>query len=162
MNKTNIKSPRCHSKKLYKFWFDKQSNQKYQYKECSRQFAPDSVSSRHKSKYHRCPKRNRATYIHHKYKHYNQYRYGNTKYNHAFSQYHNLNINLDSSENLTGSLSMKGMPFPLHTILTSLTLYILNNTSTRAIAQFLKITSNISVSHVTIYNWVHKFALYFK
>ena len=57
---------------------------------------------------------------------------------------------------------MKGMRFPLHTMLTALTLYFLNNTSTRAIAQFFKITSNISVSHVTIYNWVHKFSPYFK
>lgn len=56
MNKTNIKCPRCHSKKLYKFGFDKQANQKYQCKECGRQFAPDSVSSRHKSKYPKCPK----------------------------------------------------------------------------------------------------------
>ena len=100
--------------------------------------------------------------IHHKYKHYNQYRCGNKKYNHAFSQYHNLNINLTSSKNLAGSLSMKGMRFPLHTIITALTLYFLNNTSTKAIAQFLKIPSNISVSHITIYNWVHKFAPYFK
>ncbi|EOU1961228.1 IS1 family transposase, partial [Clostridium perfringens] len=46
MNKTNIKCPRCHSEKLYKFGFDKQANQKYQCKECGRQFAPDSVSSR--------------------------------------------------------------------------------------------------------------------
>ncbi|MGM8309572.1 IS6 family transposase, partial (plasmid) [Clostridium perfringens] len=60
------------------------------------------------------------------------------------------------------SLSMKGMCFPLHTILTALTLYFLNNTSTRSIAQFKKTTYNISVSHVTIYNWVHKFAPYFK
>ncbi|MGO4933572.1 IS1/IS1595 family N-terminal zinc-binding domain-containing protein, partial [Clostridium perfringens] len=29
MNKTNIKCPRCHSEKLYKFGFDKQANQKY-------------------------------------------------------------------------------------------------------------------------------------
>ena len=55
MNKTNIKCPRCHSEKLYKFGFDKQANQKYQCKECGRQFAPDSVSSRPKSKYPRCP-----------------------------------------------------------------------------------------------------------
>ncbi|MGV1124624.1 DDE-type integrase/transposase/recombinase, partial [Clostridium perfringens] len=38
----------------------------------------------------------------------------------------------------------------------------LNNTSTRAISQFLKVTSNISVSHVTISSWVHKFEPYFK
>ena len=57
---------------------------------------------------------------------------------------------------------MKGMRFPLHTILTALTLYFFNNTSTKAISQFFKVTSNISVSHVTISSWVHKFAHYFK
>ncbi|RXI80460.1 IS6 family transposase, partial [Clostridium perfringens] len=93
---------------------------------------------------------------------YNRYKCGSRKCNHAFSQYHNLNIDLASSEKLTDSLSMKGMRFPLHTILTALTLYFLNNTSTRAISQFLKVTSNISVSHVTISSWVHKFAPYFK
>ncbi|WP_156625184.1 hypothetical protein, partial [Clostridium tertium] len=29
MNKTNIKCPRCHSDKLYKFGFNKQAKQKY-------------------------------------------------------------------------------------------------------------------------------------
>lgn len=57
---------------------------------------------------------------------------------------------------------MKEMRFPLRTILTALTLYFLNNTSSRANSQFLKVTSNISVSHVTISSWVHKFATYFK
>lgn len=35
---------------------------------------------------------------------------------------------------------MKGIWFPLHTILITLTLYFLNNTSTRAISQFLRVT----------------------
>ena len=39
MNKTNIKCPRCHSDKLYKFGFNKQAKQKYQCKQCKRQFA---------------------------------------------------------------------------------------------------------------------------
>lgn len=38
MNKTNLKCPCCQSTKLYKFGFDKQANQKYQCKECARQF----------------------------------------------------------------------------------------------------------------------------
>ena len=38
MNKTNIKCPRCHSDKLYKFGFNKQAKQKYQCKQCKRQF----------------------------------------------------------------------------------------------------------------------------
>ena len=103
MNKTNVKCSDCHLKKLYKFEFDKQVNQKYQCKECGRQFVPDCISSHLKSKYHRCPC-NKATYLHYKYKHYNSYKYGNRKCNHTFSQYHNLNIDLASSENLNDAL----------------------------------------------------------
>lgn len=36
MNKTDIKCPRCHSDKLYKFGFNKQAKQKYQYKQYKR------------------------------------------------------------------------------------------------------------------------------
>ena len=57
---------------------------------------------------------------------------------------------------------MKGMRFPLHVILTVLTLYFLNNSSTRAISQFLIINSGINVSHVTIASWTNKFAPFFK
>lgn len=76
------------------FGFDKQANQKYQCKECGRQFVPDSISSRIESKYSRYPKCNKATYLHHKHKHYNRYKCGNKKCNDTFSQYHNLNIDL--------------------------------------------------------------------
>ena len=57
---------------------------------------------------------------------------------------------------------MKGILFPIHTILTALTLYFLNNTSTRIISQFLKVTSSTLVSHVTISSCGHKFTPYFK
>lgn len=100
-------------KKLYKFGFDKQANQKYQCKECDRQFAPYYVSICPKSKHPRCSKCNKATYLNHKYKHYNHYKCGNRKCNHTFYQYHNLNIDIDLalSENLTVSLSPKKCVF---------------------------------------------------
>ncbi|WP_410745802.1 IS6 family transposase, partial [Clostridium neonatale] len=161
MNKTKVKCPRCHSDQLYKFGLDKQANQKYQCKNCKRQFAPDSVSMPKKSKYPTCPKCGKSTFLHHSYKHYNRYKCGNKKCNHVIVHHHNLNIDDASSEKLTGSLSMKGMRFPLHIILTALTLYFLNNTSTRAIAHFLHTTANIKVSHVTIASWAHKFAPFF-
>lgn len=162
MNKTSVKCPRCNSDKLYKFGLDKQANQKYQCKKCKRQFAPDSVTTKMKSKYPRCPKCGKATYLHHEYKHYNRYKCGDRKCNHIIVQYHNLNIDMASSEAVSGSISIKGMRFSLHTILTALTLYFLNNSSTRAISQFLLVSSNIKVSHVTIANWTNKFAPYFK
>lgn len=67
-----------------------------------------------------------------------------------------------SSELITGSPSMKGMHFPLHVILDELTLYFLNNSSTRDISQFLMINSSIKVSHVTIASWTNKFVPFFK
>ncbi|USS00673.1 IS6 family transposase [Clostridium septicum] len=162
MNKANIKCPGCHSNKLYKFGLDKQANQKYQCKKCKRQFAPDSVSNPIKSKYPRCPKCNKATFLHHEYKHYNRYKCGNKKCNHIIVKHHTTNIDIASNELITGSLSMKGMRFPLHVILTALTLYFLNNSSTRAISQLLMINSGIKVSHVTIASWTNKFAPFFK
>ena len=162
MNKTNIKCPRCHSNKLYKFGLDKQANQKYQCQNCKRQFAPDKVSSRVPKNYPKCPKCGKGTYLHHSYKHYNRYKYNNKQCNNIIVVHHNLNIDPASSEAVNGSLSMKGMRFPLQIIITALTLYYLNNTSTRAISQFLMTTFNIKVSHVTVANWSNKFAPYFK
>lgn len=162
MNKTTLKCPRCHSNKLYKFGFDKQANQKYQCQNCNRQFVEGDGDGVQETKYPRCPKCNRATYLHHTYQHYNRYKCGNRKCNHIITQYHNFNIDLSSSELITGSTSMKGMRFPLHIILITLTLYYLNNTSTRAISQFLYNTFDIKISHVTISKWSNKFAPYFK
>lgn len=162
MNKTNIKCPRCHSNKLYKFGLDKQANQKYQCQNCKRQFIASDGIGRPKMNYPRCPKCGRATYLHHQYKHYNRYKCGSKKCNHIIVSHHNFNIDSASSEEISGSLSMKGMRFPLQVIITALTLYYLNNTSTRAISQFLNMIFNIKVSHVTIANWSHKFAPFFK
>ena len=162
MNKTKVKCPWCHSDQLYKFGLDKQANQKYQCKKCKRQFDSDSVRRPKESKYPKCPKCGRANFLHHAYKHYNLYKCGNKKFNHIIVHHHNLNIDNASSENITGSLSMKGMRFPLHIILTALTLYFLNNRSTQAISHFLYTTANIEVSHVTIASWVNKFAPFFK
>ena len=162
MNKTKVKCPRCHSEQLYKFGLDKQANQKYQCKKCKRQFIDGDGDGNPKRNYPRCPKYGKATYLHHQYKHYNCYKCGNKKCNHVIVQHHNFNINTTSSENLASSLSMKGMRFPLHVILTALTLYFLNNISTRAISHFLLTTVNMKVSHVTITSQTHKFEPFFK
>lgn len=43
-NVNKISCPRCHSHNLYRFGKDKFGNQKYQCKDCKRQFAPDTLS----------------------------------------------------------------------------------------------------------------------
>lgn len=126
------------------------------------QFAPDTIIKKKQSQYPKCPICSRATFLHHCYKHYNRYNCRNKKCNHVIVHHHNLNIDNPSNESVTGSLSMKGMRFYLQVIITALTLYFFNNTSTRAISHFLYTTANIKVPHVTIASWVHKFAPFFK
>lgn len=107
MNKTNIKCPRCHSDKLYKFSFNKQAKQKYQCKQCKRQFALDDDEGLPKRNYPRCPKCGKRTYLHHSYKYYNRYKYNNKKCNNIIVKHHTTNIYMESSELITGSLSTK-------------------------------------------------------
>ena len=123
MSKTNIKCPRCHSNKLYKFGLYKQANQKYQCRKCKHQFALGDGDGLPKMNYPKCPKCGKGTYLHHSYKHYNRYKCNNRKCNHIIVKYHTTNIDDASSKLVTGALSMKGMRFPLHVILTALTLY---------------------------------------
>ena len=84
MNKTNIKCPRCNSDKLYKFGL----NQKYQCRQCKRQFALGDGDGIPKMNYPKCPKCGKSTYLHHAYKHYNRYKCNNRKCNHIIVKHH--------------------------------------------------------------------------
>ena len=63
MSKTNIKCPRCHSDKLYKFGLNKQANQKYQCRQCKRQFVLGDGDGLPRMNYPKCPKCGKGTYI---------------------------------------------------------------------------------------------------
>ncbi len=56
MNKTNIKCPLRHYDKLYKFGLNKQGKQKYQCKQCKRQFTLGDAEGLPKRNYPRCHK----------------------------------------------------------------------------------------------------------
>lgn len=68
MNKTNTKCSRCDSGKLYKFGLNKQAKQKYQCKNCKRQFTFGVGEGRPKINYSKYPKYGDTTYLHHSYK----------------------------------------------------------------------------------------------
>ena len=63
MSKTNIKCPRCNSDKLYKFGMNKQAKQKYQCKQCKRQFAIGDGDGRPKLNSPKCPRCGKGTYF---------------------------------------------------------------------------------------------------
>ncbi|MGJ0906771.1 IS6 family transposase [Clostridium botulinum] len=162
MNKASkIYCPKCHSNNLYKFGKDNYGNQKYQCKECRRQFAP-TAQKRQLIGYPRCPLCGKGTFIHHNYSNYINYRCNDKKCNHSFFIAKPTAIAPSSNNTLYGKLNFKGMRFPIHIILMALDLYFLNESSTRRISQYLFRLFNIKVSHVTIANWTKKFAAYFK
>jgi transposase-like protein len=152
-----IKCPRCNSSKLYRFGKDPYGYQKYQCHICRRQFSEKPPAKR-KPKYPRCPKCGKASFLHHDHKHYYNYRCCDKKCNHSFFVVKPTTIDEPSSSNLKGKTNFKKMRFPLFVIITALNLFFLNNSSTRKISNFLYLTHNIEVSHVTVASWVKKFA----
>lgn len=154
---SKICCPRCQSSKIYKFGKDLLGHQKYQCKDCKRQFTTESLNSRSDSKYPKCPVCNKASFIHHDYKHYTNYRCGDKKCYHSFFVYKATSIDLPSCCNISGKTDFKRMRFNMNVILTALNLFFLNKSSSRDISLFLLINHSISVSHVTICEWTKKF-----
>ncbi|MBM7625152.1 IS6 family transposase [Sporohalobacter salinus] len=164
MTNSKVQCPRCHSKDLYKYGKDPHGNQKYQCKECKRQFAPKTLKTTktRERKYPSCPKCGKATFLHHDYEYYSNLRCCDKKCNHSFIIPKPTSIADPSYTNLKGKTSFKGMRYPVHTILLTLYLYYLNQSSTREISKLLDCMFNIQVSHVTIAAWSKKFAPIFQ
>lgn len=164
MNKSNIKitCPRCQSSNLFKFGKDKFGNQKYQCKDCKRQFSPASLKKRKLRNYPRCPLCGKGTFIHHNYTNYINYRCNDKKCNQSLLVPKPTAISPASNCTVEGKLDFKGMRYPVHIILMALDLYYLSGSSTRRASQYIYRMFNIKVSHVTISSWTKKFAAYFK
>lgn len=75
MNKQNNKviCALCYSKNLYKFGKDREDNQKFQCKDCGRQFVPAKIK-RELVGYPKCPRCGKGTYLHHDHKHYTRFK----------------------------------------------------------------------------------------
>lgn len=63
---------------------------------------------------------------------------------------------------LFGKTDFKWMRYPVHAILTALSMFYLGKNSFRSIALILRTVMNIQVSHTTISNWCTKFAPMFQ
>ena len=157
--KNSVKCPRCNSTSLYKFGKTKDGHQKYQCKCCKRQFAPTANTVPRATKnYPRCPVCGKATFLHHDYKHYSTYRCGDKSCYHAVKIVKPTSIDPISASILFGKTDFSRMRFPLHIILSALSMFYLCNTSTRNIKRFLYLNHQVKVSHVTIAAWTKKFA----
>lgn len=159
----NLVCPKCFSKHLYRFGKDPDGNQKYQCQQCHRQFTlehPDYIQSR--KKYPRCPVCGKASFLHHDYKYYSNFRCGDKKCFHSFRVPKFFEIEKPSSEAIPGKFDFKRMRHPMHLVLAALNLYFFENSTTRKVSQYLFMQNDIVISHVTISKWILKFAPLFK
>ena len=137
----NIFCPHCFSKNLYRFDKNKLGHQKYQCKQCARQFSPDSNPSKNKLPYPKYAICNSRTYLHHNYLYYSKFKYNSRKCNHIQKKRLRTNINV---------------------VIDALYMYFVHSVTTRAISQYLLDRKNIKISHVSIYKWIKVLEVYLK
>jgi len=152
------KCPKCNSQILYKYGKDKMGNQKYQCRICKHQFAEGSKRKASNRKYPSCPLCGKASFLHHDYEDYSNYRCGDKKCNHSFFQPKPTVKVPASMSHLLGKCDFKRMRHNLHLVITVLTLFYIGGSSFRKISLMLKMLYNVNVSHVTIGDWCKKFA----
>ena len=158
-NIVQLRCPKCNNNHyFYRYGKDPDGFQKYLCRNCNHQFAPDNPSSRPARNYPRCSVCNKATFLHHDYEHYSNYRCGDKKCYHSMFVPKPTVISDTSMSKLFGKTDFKGMRYPVHTIITALSMFYLGKNSYRNIAQILRIVNNIKVSHTTIGNWCRQFA----
>lgn len=156
-----IKCPKCNNNhSFYRYGKDKNGYQKYLCRNCNHQFAPDKPKNNESSpsKYPRCPICNSPTFLHHDYDHYSNYRCCNKKCNHSMFVAKPTSILPASMSKLIGKTNFKRMRYPVHIIISALSMFYLGKDSFRNIALILRVVNNIKVSHTTVGNWCKKFA----
>ena len=160
-----ISCPKCNNKTdFYRYGKDSHGHQKYRCKKCWYQWAPETperVYTRTKS-YPSCPICGKATFLHHDMEHYSDYRCCDKKCNHSMFVPKPTAISAPSMSQLFGKTDFKRMRYPVHVILTALSMFYLGKNSFRNIALILRTVMNVQVSHTTISNWCTNFAPMFQ
>lgn len=144
----NIFYPRCFSKNLYHFGKNKLGHQKYQCKQCARQFSPNSNPNKNKRPYPKCPICNSRTYLHHDYLYYSRFKCNSRKCNHIHIQVKK------TSEFKSETVSIKRLRTNINVVIDALYMCFVHSATTRAISQYLL---NIKISHASIYKWIKGF-----
>ena len=80
---------------------------------------------------------------------------------HNYLYFWKIEHKLLKSFNFKTKMSFKRFRHPANIILLALTLYYDGNSSTRAIKRIFKAIFNLTISHVTIWNWTKSFAGWF-
>ena len=162
MKSYHIRCPKCNNNhSFYRYGKDSDGYQKYLCRNCHHQFAPDrprSEGANCRRKHPPCPVCGKASFLHHDYEHYSNYRCTDKKCNHSFFVWKSAAVTAPSMSNLFGKHDFKRMRYPVQMIITALSMFYLGKNSFRNISLILKTAFNIKVSHTTISNWCVKFA----
>ena len=154
--------PKCNNNhSFYRYGKDPDGYQKYQCRNCKYQFAPErprTEGANSQRKYPSCPVCGKAAFLHHDHSHYSNYRCCDKKCNHSFFVWKNTAIESPSMSKLFGKHDFKRMRYPVHLIITVLSMFYLGKNSFRNISLILKTAFNVTVSHTTVGKWCAKFA----
>jgi len=165
----SVQCPKCNNQlSFYRYGKDPDGYQKYQCRNCWHQFAPDRSSVAREGAgqtgrprqrdYPSCPVCGKASFLHHDHEHYSNYRCCDKHCNHSFFVWKNAAITAPSMSTLFGKQDFKRMRYPIHLIITALSMFYLGKNSFRNISLILRTAFNIKVSHVTVSNWCTRFA----
>lgn len=155
----SIKCPKCNNNhSFYRYGKDRDGFQKYLCRNCKHQFSPDNPNFKVNKNYPKCPVCGKATFLHHDYDLYSNYRCCDKKCNHSMFVPKPTSILPASMSKLVGKEDFKRMRYPVHIIITALSMFYLGKSSFRNIALILRVANNVTVSHTTISNWCKKFA----
>ena len=154
--------PKCNNNhSFYRYGKDSDGYQKYQCRHCYHQFAPERPRAEgvnYRRCYPPCPVCGKASFLHHDYEHYSNYRCGDKRCNHSFFAVKPTTVLPPSMSALFGKTDFKRMRHPVSLIITALSMFYLGKNSFRNISLILRTAFNIKVSHTTIANWCTNFA----
>jgi transposase-like protein len=167
MTKTiHFTCPKCNNpQNFYRYGKGPDGYQKYLCRACNHQFAPDrpragegQTGRLRQRSYPACPRCSKASFIHHDYDHYTNYRCTDKRCNHSFFVVKGNAVADSSLSALFGKTNFKRMRYPVFLIITALSMFYLGKNSFRNISLILRTAFNIKVSHTTIANWCTNFA----
>jgi len=159
-----IRCPKCNnSSNFYRYGKDILGFQKYQCRNCFHQFASDRPKPLPRTlKYPPCPLCGKASFLHHDYQRYSNFRCGDKKCYHSFFVLKPTAVSPSSCTTLFGKTDFSRMRYPVHVIIAAIVMFFVGNNSFRKIALIMRLLHNISISHTTISNWCTRFAPLFQ
>ena len=152
MKSYHIRCPKCNNNhSFYRYGKDSNGYQKYLCRNCHHQFAPErprSEGANCRRKHPPCPVCGKASFLHHDYEHYSNYRCTDKKCNHSFFVWKSAAVTSPSMSTLFGKHNFKRMRYPVQIIITALSMFYLGKNSFRNVRLILKTAFNIKVSHM--------------